>query len=184
MKFYTRWMLLWIGGNGLIVTLILNLVGRFVFHRRVPIIFSHGWWYAWFPCYIMLIIRATVLVISWSVASVALFRVMVELGFHWNFFNWSPSWDTEAMVDGLRILAIMVCFWFLVKATLDRVSRVGSVLICLILVGFAVVYVLPAEPLTGGFLGRTMPSPLWYRGGSFLLFCLPGISGFGGNGGI
>jgi hypothetical protein len=52
MKFYTRWMLLWIGGNGLIVTLILNLVGRFVFHRRVPIIFSHGWWYAWFPCYI------------------------------------------------------------------------------------------------------------------------------------
>jgi hypothetical protein len=56
MKFPTRWMLLWIGGNGLIVTVILNLVGLYVFPRRVPVFFSHGWWHAWFPCYITWII--------------------------------------------------------------------------------------------------------------------------------
>jgi hypothetical protein len=123
----------------------------------------------------MKITRMMMIIVGWLAASYALFNVLVWLDFHWNFFNWSPKWDVKAALDGIGILAILVCFWFLAKATRDRVSQIVSVLVCLTLVGFAFVYVLPAEPLTGGFLGRTMPSPLWYRGGSCLLLCVPGI---------
>jgi hypothetical protein len=51
---------------------------------------------------------------------------------------------------------------------------VVAILICLLLAALAIAWV-HAEPLTGGLLGRTAPSPLWYRLGCSLLLCLPGI---------
>ena len=115
------------------------------------------------------------IIVGWLAATAALFDVMLELELYWNFFNWSPKWDVKALLYGIGILAILVCVWFLAKATRGRVCHVISALVCLILVGYAVVGVLPAEPLSGGWLGRTMPSPLWFRGSLALLLCLPSV---------
>lgn len=123
----------------------------------------------------MKMIRTLMIIIGWLAAGYALLHVMFGLEFHWNFFNWSPKWDSKTALDVVGILAVLVCILFLVRATRDRASQVVSVLVCLFLAAFAFVYVLPAEPLTGGFLGRTMPSPLWYRAGCSALFCLPSV---------
>ncbi|HEY1717528.1 MAG TPA: hypothetical protein VGH42_04440 [Verrucomicrobiae bacterium] len=48
-----KWSLLWTGCVGLTITLILNLLGRFVFHRNSSIYFSSDWWAGWFPNYII-----------------------------------------------------------------------------------------------------------------------------------
>jgi hypothetical protein len=120
--------------------------------------------------------RILTIVAGWLATTYALVYAMMKLELHWNFFDWSPEWDGRALLYGMSILAILVCVWFLANATRDRVSRVVSVLVCLLLLGFAIVYVLPAEHLTAGFmLRRTMPSPLWYRGGCSMLLCLPGV---------
>jgi hypothetical protein len=47
------WIFLWQGGFGLILTVILNLLGRFVFHRSSSIFFSDKWWVAWSTSYIL-----------------------------------------------------------------------------------------------------------------------------------
>ena len=101
---------------------------------------------------------------GWAVASCALLGVLVGLGLHWNFMDWSPKWDGGAAFYGFSIAAILGCIWFLAKATRDRGSRAGSLLICLILAGVAGVLVLPAEPLTAGLMSRTMPSPSIFWG--------------------
>ena len=44
---------LWIGPLPLLGTLILNLAGRFVFHRSSSVFFSDPWWSAWFPNYVV-----------------------------------------------------------------------------------------------------------------------------------
>jgi hypothetical protein len=44
---------LWFGGFGFVVTLMLNLVGLFVFHRSSSVLFSDQWWAGWFPNYIV-----------------------------------------------------------------------------------------------------------------------------------
>jgi hypothetical protein len=36
---------------GLPLTVALNLVGLFVFHRHSSVFFSEAWWNAWFPNY-------------------------------------------------------------------------------------------------------------------------------------
>lgn len=45
--------LLTLGGMGLIITIVLNFLGLSVFHRGSSILFSHEWWSAWLPCYIV-----------------------------------------------------------------------------------------------------------------------------------
>jgi hypothetical protein len=47
------WILLWQGSFGLILTVILNLLGRFVFHRSSSVFFSDQWWAAWSTSYIL-----------------------------------------------------------------------------------------------------------------------------------
>jgi hypothetical protein len=47
------WIWLWIGSFGLVVTVIMNLVGRCVIHRRSSVFFSHQWWADWLPSYIV-----------------------------------------------------------------------------------------------------------------------------------
>jgi hypothetical protein len=41
------------GITGLLITVVLNLLGRFVFHRHSSVFFSQEWWAAWFPNYII-----------------------------------------------------------------------------------------------------------------------------------
>jgi hypothetical protein len=47
------WQLVWIGSFGMVGTVILNLLGRFVFHRSSSVFFSHKWWADWLPNYIV-----------------------------------------------------------------------------------------------------------------------------------
>jgi hypothetical protein len=96
MKFYLRWMLLWIGGNGLIVTVILNLVGLYMFPGRVPVFFSHGWWHAWFPCYT-----------TWIIFSIIGFVVGLN---HWT--KWSALWIGGIGLIGTIILNLVGQFVF------------------------------------------------------------------------
>lgn len=42
-----------IGLIGLIITLALNLVALLAFKRPAAEFFSHGWWSAWFPNYVV-----------------------------------------------------------------------------------------------------------------------------------
>jgi hypothetical protein len=44
---------LWFGRFGLAGIVILNLAGRFVFHRSSSVFFLDQWWSAWFPSYIV-----------------------------------------------------------------------------------------------------------------------------------
>ena len=37
----------------LLGTLVLNLLGLFAFHRSSSVFFSHNWWAAWFPNYVV-----------------------------------------------------------------------------------------------------------------------------------
>ena len=47
------WQLVWIGCFGLVVTVILNLLGLFVFHRSSSVFFSDEWWAAWSTSYVL-----------------------------------------------------------------------------------------------------------------------------------
>jgi uncharacterized integral membrane protein len=52
----SQWQMLWTGGFGLVLTVTLNFVGLFIFHRSSSVFFSHKWWSAWVPSYIVWII--------------------------------------------------------------------------------------------------------------------------------
>jgi len=145
-------------------------------------------------------LRAIALIISWLVVGYALVYATIGLEFHWNFFNFHEKLDAETVKDIAIILATGVGFWFLAKASRDMASRVVSLLVCLLLAGFAICAIFPPEPLTqahvspghssdpamGAFVSlmldntfsRHAPSPLWYRGSLTLLFFVPGILWF------
>jgi hypothetical protein len=60
---------LWFGCIALPGALILNLAGRFIFHRHSSVFFSQQWWSAWFPNYVVwlsfIIIGVVVGVANW-----------------------------------------------------------------------------------------------------------------------
>jgi hypothetical protein len=119
--------------------------------------------------------RAIMLIIGWLTAGVTLLYGLLRFVFHWNFFSLHPRWDLETITDVLLIFAAETGIWFLAKASRDRASRVVSLLVCLFLVGLAVVnYYQEAHP-RGVFGDPREPDPLWYRGGLVLLLSLPGV---------
>jgi hypothetical protein len=122
----------------------------------------------------MKMIRTLLIIIGWLAACYALLNVVGGVNIGWNLFNWSPpKWDAGVVIAGVIVLAILGCIWFLARMTRDRVSQVMSFIVCLSLAGIAFT-LLPAEHLTcRAFLCRTMPSPLWYRGGIFVILCSP-----------
>src|SRR5437867_1060347 len=117
------------------------------------------------------------MIIGWLAAIGVLLYAVLVLSFHWNFLDWSPKWDLEAVADFIGILMSLATIWFLGKASRDKVSRVVSVLLCVLVAGLAVFWY-PAEARSEGFLGRTQPSPFWFRSGRVLLLCVPGLIWF------
>lgn len=111
---------------------------------------------------------------GWLAATSALVALLFGLGIHVNFFFWAPKWDAETMMYLIGIVAVLICIWFLAKVTKDGVTQLGSLLLCLILLGF-VFLCLPPEPLgpPGVPLSRRRPSPLWYRAAQSYLLGLP-----------
>src|SRR5262245_40418537 len=112
--------------------------------------------------------RAILLTLGWLAAASAFWCASMCFYLRWNALTWAPTWDGAAALGALGSLAVLAGIWFLARVTRDRVSRIVSLLLCLLVVGFAVVFVLPAEPLSEGFLGRGRASPLWFRGGMCL----------------
>lgn len=121
------------------------------------------------------IIRSIALIIGWLVAGRLLLFGLFSLDIKWNLFSFHPKWNREAFFSVLIILVAETGLWFLAKISRDRGSRIVSLLACLFLAGLGLFEALPPEPLSGGFMGRSMPSPFWYRGGMTCLGCLPSI---------
>jgi hypothetical protein len=123
------------------------------------------------------IIRAIMLVIGWLAASFALAYSVFRWDLDWNFFSFSPGWNLELIWAMLGILVALTAFWFLMKASRDKASRVGSLLVCMLFAGLALMALRP-EPPVNGFLGRSEPSPIWFRGVLSLVLCVPGAFWF------
>ena len=45
--------LLRMGTMGFAITIVLNFLGVYVFHRGSSVFFSDAWWSAWLPCYLV-----------------------------------------------------------------------------------------------------------------------------------
>jgi amino acid transporter len=120
--------------------------------------------------------QAVMLIIGWLAAACMLVVGLVRLDFFWEFLSFWPRWNFETFRDVLIILVAETGIWFLAMANRDKASRVVSLLVCLLLAGFAVVWFYElAQPRTGWSMGRPYTPPLWYRSSLTLLLCLPGI---------
>src|SRR5208283_1934627 len=64
--------------------------------------------------------------------------------------------------------------WFLARASRDKTSRAVSLLVCVLLAGFAV-WGLHQDESKHDIFGAHYEIPLWYRGGRTLLVCVPGV---------
>jgi hypothetical protein len=122
-------------------------------------------------------LRTTGLLIAWLAACYALFFCVVRLVLDWDFFDWSPKYDARAMLHLIGAALVLTGMWFLARATSrsSRACRVVSLLLCLLVSVYAIALILPAEPKSTSWLGRSEASPFWFRGGSCLLLCLPGV---------
>jgi hypothetical protein len=87
-KCYSQWSLLWIGVIGLVTTPILNLVGLHVFHRTDSVFFSHPWWPAWLPSYIV-----------WTTFTIS--------GLVFGFANWNTRWAL-LWISGIGLIGTMM----------------------------------------------------------------------------
>lgn len=108
----------------------------------------------------------------WLALGACLSISVLQIEFAWNFFFFSPALSLRATVGAAGILTSLISAWRIVPRTTSRAGRVSAALVCLGLVVCAGA-VLPPEPLTDGWLARTEPSPLWYRGGLALAAALP-----------
>lgn len=120
------------------------------------------------------IIRATLLVIGWLAFSLMLFGSVVSLDLDWNFFNWSPHFSIQAIIDLSTLAAALTAIFFLARVTRGRVARIVSLLVCVAMFSFALANSAP-EPRTSGWFGRSRPSPVWFRGGIVMVFAMPGV---------
>jgi ABC-type xylose transport system permease subunit len=126
--------------------------------------------------------RTIMLTIGWLAACFVLFIALMQIYFALNFFDWQPKWDWWIPVYGFGVLASIAAAWFLARATHDQFSLIASLVVCLIMVGFAI-RILPAEQigppkgdgLLAGLFDRHSTSPLWFRGGMVAFMVLPGV---------
>ena len=114
--------------------------------------------------------RAGLLIMGWLASGVLLLYMVLCIEIGWNLDRFSPRWNTAFFSNIAMDAAILLGCWFLAKASRDWVSRTGSLLICLGMVGIAIFRFLLVDPLHPGPL-----SPIWFRGSLTLLLCLPAI---------
>lgn len=117
--------------------------------------------------------RVVWLVVGWVAAGFAHYYAVLFLVMRWNFFDWSPKVDVVSVLLGAGITLTLVGIWFLAKTTRDRVSQIVSAVVCLLLARTLAMGFFGPERLSGGWLGRSEPSPWWFRGGLMVLFLLP-----------
>jgi hypothetical protein len=116
--------------------------------------------------------RAIALGFIWLAGAGSLLYLLLMLELQWNFFNWAPKWSAQAGAELTGVFAILVGMWFLARESRDRISLALALLACLALAIAAMLW-FPAEPTSVGFLGRSQPSPLWFRAGRLGMLCVP-----------
>ena|ERR1700733_3203812 len=122
------------------------------------------------------------LALGWLAACFVLFAAVSLIYFDLNVFDWNPKWDWGIPVCGIGALASITAIWFLGRATRDWFSFVLSLFLCLLLAGFALLF-LPAEPIVpkgAWFSGRHSTSPWWFRISLAILMVLPAVFWFVG----
>jgi hypothetical protein len=118
--------------------------------------------------------KSTLIILAWIITTVGLFLGLLILDFYWNEPAWEPEGDSIARFLVAWLAAMVVAFWFLSRASVNRATRMFSFLICLGLFALAI-HVLPAEPVKSGLFARPSASPVWFRGGLALILAAPGI---------
>src|SRR5580704_8579308 len=84
------------------------------------------------------IIRAFMLMIGWLAATGTLAYSVLMWDVDWNLFEFAPDWDLGFACAMLGVLAALTAIWFLARASRGNVNRGVSLLLCLLLAGFAV----------------------------------------------
>ena len=116
--------------------------------------------------------RPFILIVGWLGAIGMLYAAVMSISLYWNLFTWRPVLDFKVLACGLVMAGALVMIWFLARSTRDKAIQVVSLIGCLSLLGVAIFW-FPLEANNSGFLGRSRPSPLWFRGGRVLLASLP-----------
>ncbi len=112
--------------------------------------------------------------IAWIFAAIGMYGGFLGLEFCWNVPFWDPGESGAAWLIIAGLVLLLLLFWFLSQAPVNRVVRIFSLLICLSLVALAI-YILPAEATKPGLFARPTPSALWYRGGRAVFLALPAV---------
>ncbi len=106
--------------------------------------------------------------------ALGLYTGLVALEYYWNVPDWQPRWDSSAALIFAWLGVMVSGAWLVAGLSTGRTSRILCAIPSLALIALAV-YVAGPEPLKPGFLGREFSSPLWYRGGRFLLLSAPAL---------
>jgi hypothetical protein len=111
---------------------------------------------------------------GWLTAVAALYGALLILDCYWNLFDWEPKWDLDSLALSIWILAVLTALGLLARVLRDRFSQAISLITCLFLLGLGI-HVTPAEARSEGLLGRTTPSPTWYRATRLIVMSAPAI---------
>lgn len=110
--------------------------------------------------------RNCLLAIGWMAACVVVYGSVASIEVLWNLFEWRPRYHSDLVVAfGLLVIALG-SLRIMASSGRARSGGLGLRLILwmcalgLLALGF---YLAPAEVVSEGFLGRTTPSPAWYR---------------------
>lgn len=144
--------------------------------------------------------RSILLCIGWLFSGALLLAAGFMLEADLNMFDWlqTPA-SSVTIYSCLGIAVALTGIWFFARATRDKVSRVVSIIVSLVIVGFGV-YWFPVESVStpgvksfqptpahsssffpdlnfnldfSGMFARKSASPVWYRGGRLFVACLP-----------
>jgi hypothetical protein len=123
--------------------------------------------------------KSALVILGWIITTAGLYAGLVLLDFYWNVPAWHPVGDSIGWFLVAWLGAMLVPYWHLSRASVNRAARIFSFLICIGLALLAL-HVLPGEALKSGMFARPAASPWWYRGGLAIILGSPGLFWFAG----
>jgi hypothetical protein len=116
--------------------------------------------------------KAILLSVGWLLAAGSLYAGVLVLECYWNFANWRPRWDWESCSMLVWNAAALLGIHKLAQTSQHPLTRGVGLVLSLMLLSLGA-WVLPAEPLSQGWLGREASSPFWYRSARSIIMALP-----------
>jgi hypothetical protein len=107
-------------------------------------------------------ILISVKILGWLLPSLGLLYAIRCLSFEINLLDWHPDWNVTVFLSILGACVATGVIVIVSRFTKDRVSQIMSLILSLLLVLF-IFETFPAEATSEGWLGRSSPSPLWFR---------------------